>query len=338
MTKQAPARAWRRYLSRLALTCLLLAGLIAVVDTETLGSVLGRLGLVAFILATLLHVAGSIVVPAVVTYLSTRGTSMEVRLGRAILINLSIRFYTMVLPRATATGIRWMKYRRTSDGSHAAALVVLEKLVQVFIYSLIAGLMVIVETPRLGSSAVALLLLCGAGVVSAGLGLVATFSPALDPLFARWTLTRSMPAIDQRLQQLAAAVRTQRTRSFLDLVRIAGWSIAGFSFFVLSAWVVVGELDVPLSLAGLVWIRGVVFLGTLIPVTIAGAGVREAGFVGFTQLYGVDSATALGLALALLGLQIAIGAAGALVELYDQVTSLRSAPPVLRERKQHVDV
>jgi hypothetical protein len=96
---------------------------------------------------------------------------------------------------------------------------------------------------------------------------------------------------------------------------LALWTALGYAFFVASAWVIAQSLGIDVSVAALSWIRGLVFLGTLLPITIAGAGIREAGFVGFLSVYDTDATTALGLALALLAVQIAIGAIGGLLEL-----------------------
>ncbi len=333
----APKNRWVQYGLRLALTVVILVGLVAIADVDTLGSVLGRVGLGAFVLATLLHIAGSIVVPAVVSHRSIHGTPLDLSLRQLVLINFSIRFYTMVLPRATATGVRWVKYRSAGGGSHAAALVVLEKLVQVFVYSVIAIIFMIVDFGRFGGEFVPLLLVPLGAAVATGIGLIAVFTARLDPLLSRWTLTRRMPAVDRRLGQIASAVKSQRGRSITEAAALGGWSTLGFIFFVASAWIVVRDLNILLPLVGLIWIRGVVFLGTLFPLTIAGAGVREAGFVGFTHFYGIDSATALGLALSLLGLQIAIGAVGGLVELTGQFGFWRNHAVESKE-KVHADV
>ena len=333
----AGPKQWGRYLLRLLLTAVILFGLFSIADFDSLRSVLSQMSLVAFVGAALLHVAGSIVIPAVVSWLSTRGTPLRLGLARLVAINLSIRFYTMVLPRATATGVRWLKYRNAGGGAHAAALVVLEKLVQVFVYSAAAVIFVIVEASTIGQQFVPILLVGLGAMGGAGVGLFAVFSDRLDPLLSRFTFTKAIPSLHRRLLKIAVAVTAQRGRPLRDVVKLGCWSLAGYVFFVLSAWVVVQDLDIGLTFAGTAWIRGVVFLGTLIPFTIAGAGIREAGFVGFASFYGIEASVALGLALALLGLQIAIGSVGGLLELREQFTEVgrRTVEPTEME---HADV
>ena len=319
----AGPKQWGRYLLRLLLTAVILFGLFSIADFGSLRTVLSQVSLVAFVGAALLHVAGSIVIPAVVSRLSTRRTPLQLSLARLVAINLSIRFYSMVLPRASATGVRWLKYKKAGGGGHAAALVVLEKLVQVFVYSGTAMVFIILEASKIGQEFVPILVLELGVMSAAGVGLFAVFSDRLDPILSRFTFVQAIPWLDQRLQQIATAVKAQRGRPLSDVIKLGCWSLAGYVFFVLSAWVVVQDLGIELTLVGTAWIRGVVFLGTLIPFTIAGAGIREAGFVGFTSFYGIDASVALGLALALLGLQIAIGAVGGLLELREQLIQLR---------------
>ena len=57
-------------------------------------------------------------------------------------------------------------------------------------------------------------------------------------------------------------------------------------------------------------------MATLVPITIAGVGVREAGFIGFLGIYGISAADALAFSLTNFGLQLAIAAflAGASLE------------------------
>ena len=122
------------------------------------------------------------------------------------------------------------------------------------------------------------------------------------------------------IDRLVAAVISQRGRPPWQVVSLTFWNALGYAFFVASAWVIAHEFGIAVSVAALAWIRGLVFLGTLIPITIAGAGIREAGFVGFLSIYGVDESTALAFALALLGVQMAIGAVGGLLELASYVS------------------
>jgi hypothetical protein len=70
-----------------------------------------------------------------------------------------------------------------------------------------------------------------------------------------------------------------------------------------------------LSLPALGWIRSIVFVITLIPISIAGMGVRELGFVELLTLYDTPRPDALAFALLLFSIQLLIGAVGGCLEL-----------------------
>ena len=69
----------------------------------------------------------------------------------------------------------------------------------------------------------------------------------------------------------------------------------------------------------LAWVRSVVYLLQMIPVTVAGVGVREASFIALLGGYGIARAEALTYSLTLFFIQILIAVVGAVFELYDIV-------------------
>lgn len=327
-----PAPNWLGYAGRVALTLLILIGLISILGDDRLPEVISEVSLAAFVASLLLNLVASIVLPAVVSFVSAKRTALSIGVGRFVLINLTIRFYTLILPRASATGVRWLKYRAAGTGADAAALVVLEKLVQIFTYAALAAVFMLVERSALGSAAPAVLLVAALLVLVSGVGLIALLTDRIDPALAKLGFVTRIPWIGQLFERLTSAVIAQRGRPPRQVVSLILWSALGYAFFVASAWVIAEELGIAVSLAALAWIRGLVFLGTLIPITIAGAGIREAGFVGFLSIYDVDQSTALGFALALLGVQIAIGAIGGLLEL---ASSLGEKSPPEKEVTRH---
>jgi uncharacterized membrane protein YbhN (UPF0104 family) len=116
------------------------------------------------------------------------------------------------------------------------------------------------------------------------------------------------------------------------VLAIGALAVTYFVLFVLSFSVILDGIGTPLHFTAIAWIRVAVFLLTLIPVTVAGIGVREAGFIGLLQLYGVPPDMALGAAVAAFAIQLLIGAGGATVAVWWRwrdraATSLASAPP-----------
>jgi len=321
------SRARLAFLGRLGLSVLLLVALIAVAGDDRLPEVIRRLGIVVFVISAVLNTCGSIILPAAVTHRFNRSGEVDLDLRQFVLINFSIRFYTMVLPRASATAVRWAKYRAASSGAAAAAVVVLEKIIQIVVYAGASLLFLVLERDATGDAFVWLAGSAAVLVAVSGAGLVAFFSNRLDPLFRRLEFIVSIRWIGSRIAQVVASAKSYRSAGGSEVWPLVGWTIAGYSFFVASAWVIADGLSLGVPLLGLVWMRGLVFLSTLIPITIAGAGVREAGFVGFMSLYDIDGSEALGFALCLLGVQVAIASVGGCIELYSLVSRRRRPQP-----------
>ena len=168
------------YLARAALTLIILVGLISVLGDDRLPETLLQVSLAAFLASMALNIVASIVLPAVVSFVSAKQTSVSMSLGKFIVINFTIRFYTLILPRASATGVRWLKYRAAGTGASAAALVVLEKLVQIFSYGAIAALFMIIERQALGGAAPVVLAIAAGLVLISGVGLIALFTDRID--------------------------------------------------------------------------------------------------------------------------------------------------------------
>ena len=220
MTDDAPAAdrsAWAGYAVRAALTLVILAGLITILGDERLPEIVAEVAIGAFVASFLLNVTASIVLPAVVSYLSARRTEVEIGLVRFVVINFTIRFYTLILPRASATGVRWLKYRKAGTGAAAAALVVLEKLVQVFTYAVVAAAFVFVERQALGSAGPAIVAIAAALVLASGVGLVALFTDRIDPMLRPFGFVTRLPLIGPLAERVVSAVVSQRGWPARDL-------------------------------------------------------------------------------------------------------------------------
>lgn len=75
------------------------------------------------------------------------------------------------------------------------------------------------------------------------------------------------------------------------------------------------ELGIALDGFDLAWIFAVVSLAVLLPLSIAGLGIREGTFAAVLGLYGVGISTSIVLSLAFFSLQLLAGCVGALIDL-----------------------
>jgi hypothetical protein len=135
---------------------------------------------------------------------------------------------------------------------------------------------------------------------------------------AIWVGRLSPRLLQKRVQSVCDAVigfhrlRQRRVREIWAV------SFASYVLFVLSAYVLQRGMGLDLGLYAMGWMRPLVFVLTLLPLTVAGLGVREASYVAFMGFYGVNSTTALAFGLILFGIQVAIGLVGAALDLNER--------------------
>jgi len=94
-------------------------------------------------------------------------------------------------------------------------------------------------------------------------------------------------------------------------------ALAFHALCVFTQIILADDLHVSLGWSEWVTIYSGVSLVTLVPLSIAGVGLREGGFVGFLSLFGVASSAALSQSFATFALALFGAACGGLVEAYD---------------------
>lgn len=268
---------------------------------------------------------GTILLPAAVTKLSLSASKIDISFLRLLSINLSVRFYILVLPRAAATGIRWYHYQKNSSGYEAAALILFERIIQVLIVSAMGASFLVFDLNRLGLDGYLLM-----GILSA----ITILLTCVTLMFLTTKLER--PAIwvqsqfprlptfaSSWLSRLFSAIRDFRNVRRIDIWKIFGLSIAAYSLFIFSAWILLEELGVGVDIQTLIWIRSVVFILTLIPISVGGIGIRDVSIIYYLSFFGVSQEQGFAFSLALLGVQLVLGIWGGLIELLQALLKLR---------------
>ncbi len=312
-------RRWAPFVGRLVLGLAILMAAVAYGGIERIPKAVAVLPPELFVAALLLTWFGSIVLPALVTRFDMKLVGLDVSFVRLMAINLAMRFYVLMLPHALSVGIRWQRYRdgREGVGVYVAALIAFERTVQLAIVVTTAALFLAVRRSALPSPLHVLLpIAVAASVVSISVLLVFVSRrafAALAPL--RLAATRRLPeAFGGRVERVAMAIHAYRELRGRGVLRVVLSLLCGHMLFIASGYVVARGLGLPFGFLDIGWMRSVVYLVTLLPLTIAGIGVREAGFASLFVMQGVDKSSAIAFPLVLLGLQLVFAMIGALLE------------------------
>lgn len=295
----------------------LLAGLLMLVDWASAWAAIAAIPASALFLAFAAATLGTIILPAMISWQALRISDIRLTLCDMVTINFAMRFYVIILPRIVTVWMRWRRYGRGALAAPAMALLLFERVLQFATLAGFAFVSLWLESGRLAFAGTQLLILTGAMSLLAVAAMAAFFWPALaqaiDRLvraFGRWLPAFLAKASASLMRAIADFQRLERAA----ILSITLLSAVSFLFFVISSWILAQAMGLPLSFLALVWIRSLVFLITLMPIAIAGIGLRELGFVGALALYGIAMEQALAFSLANFALQLGMAAIGGLLE------------------------
>lgn len=240
-------------------------------------------------------------------------------LGELVAINLATSFYGLFLPGYLAGGVlRWYKLARSEQRPlEALATLVYNRLLELAA-AVGLGLVFWLADPLARSSwlvpvVFALLLL---GLV--GFQGVVAYPPlttALVRLLHRTGIPRLAPARVRARARAAFETGTRLGRvSPATLAAPAAVCVARHLLGVLLFMCFARALGLPLTFTNLGWVRSVLLLVGLLPVSLGGLGVREGSLVVLLHPYQVPAADALAFGFLLFARDLLTGAAGGLLE------------------------
>ena len=227
-------------------------------------------------------------------------------------INLATVFYGLILPAGNVTGIIARFYRMSRQEQNYAGVAIglaFERMVATLTLCLVGMVFWLIDWPS-PWPALALML----GALGALLLLHAALFSTAPPLLAglRGRLNRFWPG---RLASLRAALRESRSLSRDVVAKVFALGILTHGLGVVAFSLVAGALSLDLSIATIGWTRSAAVLVAILPISVAGLGVREGAMVILLAPYGIAAADALTFSLlAFATTVLAVGLLGGLIE------------------------
>jgi uncharacterized membrane protein YbhN (UPF0104 family) len=237
--------------------------------------------------------------------------SQGIELSRRTLfrILMAVQFYSLLLPGALAGGgATWLKYlEHGAEKRAAAATVVLNRAVALLVLVPVGTLGFVLDR-RLPAHPPALMLGLIAACVVCGFLLWYPWSRGIMGKIAgpgRWR--RRLAALVNRLtvfQRIPAR----------DKAMVTGGAIAAELGNVAAMWAFAHAVGVRVDFASVMWMRGLLQAALLLPLSVAGLGVREVSLVGLGALVGVPATAAVAWSLTILAGSVGVALAGGLLE------------------------
>jgi uncharacterized membrane protein YbhN (UPF0104 family) len=287
-----------RAVLRIAVALGALAWLASRVDLALVGGALATTSASAVVVATVASFASNLVIAVRLSVLlAAQGVAVSV--PQTLAINLTAFFYNLLLPigGVGVAALRLQQFSARTSGRFTSALtaMICDRLVALAAVGIV-GLFCWLVDPHPKPPGALLMLLAGAAAIGAFL------APRAVPASMR-QLVRELQAggsgtwWSAALLRLTHALGAVARLSPATLARIVGISILaqlpGIVVFVALAW----GLGLPVSVASMGWVRSIVQLVTVLPISIGGLGVREGALVLTLAWFGVADHDALALAI-----------------------------------------
>ena len=309
-------RPWVRQGAKIIFSAALLGYCLTLVDLTELPKILSNCEIHLVAIAFVFTLLGTICAKAAIVWILLP-KSNQVTFWSLTLLNLALRFYTMILPKAIVAGIRWNKYRKLSDAQTSLVILSFETLVALFTATICALAFMYAEDtlvvpPHLK---IVTLLLLTAFVAIAGLLFLFPNSKTLSLIQDTLNKFRASRFVGKMVEKWRSSVVELKLQQRSTLYPVFLISLLGHLTFVLGGYILFQALGTDVSFTAVAWIRSAVFVLVSVPISFAGIGIRELGFIYLFGMYGIDSNEILVYAILALFVQASIAALGFVVEV-----------------------
>ncbi len=232
-------------------------------------------------------------------------------------------FYKLILPGGVGGGvIRWYKLARHDNKPMEAFNVIMyDRVIGTMTMALLALLFVALDPmfmahPYAVPAALVLLLSLIAPILF--------WAVAFNGRWSRWIYGR-LPAfvpfrVREYLQKLAVSADRFSGLNAKTHVRIWVWTIASRFMTLYFYYLFAQALELDLSFAAIAWVRTVVYMLILIPISFSGLGVREGALLLMLAPYGIVPESAVAFSMLSFIAILIMGAWGGAYELFDLLT------------------
>ncbi len=307
---------YAKFLIKLIVSLALFYYCLSLVDLNDVYSILMTTDKFLFLLCVMLVTIGTVICKSYMIW-SILISKNNVALNKVVAINLAMRFYTMLLPKAAVAVIRWNKYRLISDPKYAFLLVSFEAMVALFFAALMTLVFIFIDASSLVphwviwvsiSVLVALAAIIYIFFISINGNLFIIASKVLE----RILFFVNVKNLINKWKESAELLKLRKS-NILSIVVLS--SIVGHIAFLLGGYFLFLAMGIEVEFYVLAWIRSFVFILVSVPISLAGIGVREISFISLFGIYGYASDYIISYALLALVVQLIIGLVGMLVEV-----------------------
>ena len=236
-------------------------------------------------------------------------------------IQMIATFYSLVLPGdLLAGGVSWYKLSRPGRKYvEAGALLIFFRLVQISCLVFI-GLIVALWDPQIGSPEFRTLIIIG--LLSIIIMWILFFSNQVIRIFdfivsrVNWD-SSFLTSLYDNVEKLLNTILRFRTLGINRLIFVFGLSLIAQSLGLVYFFSLARSVDIQLPFFVIGWISTFVTIIQMIPISIAGLGIREASYAVLLNDYGISPEQAISFSITIFAVFVIVGLLGGIFELID---------------------
>jgi glycosyltransferase 2 family protein len=247
----------------------------------------------------------------------TAAQKISISFGEILKIYLTTSFYSSFLPGSITGGaVKWYKFAKYSSRSAAAAVVVFNRYLEIFMTVLI-GLLFSLPVV-IGSSYKYLIILW---IIVFTLLILSYFLlinvKTLKKIQGVINSLKIFPGLKSKLINLIEAMIDFQNLTLKDHLEIL---VIMFSYHLLSIialYLIAESVNVSLSIFTFGWIRAAVLIMSMLPISYSGLGVREGIMIYLLSFYNVSPQTAFAISFLSFAKNLTMPFVGGIIELKD---------------------
>ena len=318
--KKILKKRWVQLTLQLAFTLLLLILIVNSINVPNLTQSLSSINIRLLLLSLLI----TLVIRFIWAYqisITQASLNMHFSVYEIFRIQMIATFYTLFLPgNIVAGGVSWYKLSQPDRKFiEAGALLIFFRLIQ--ISSLICGgLIVALWDPQLSSPAFRTFVIIG--LLSIIIMWILFFSNQLTRIFnlivknLKGNSSFLMSLFD-KVDRLINTILNFRSLGFNQLILVFGLSLFAQLLVILYFFSLAKAVEIELSIFVIGWISSLIAFVQMIPISIAGLGVREISYAVLLSDYGISIEQAISFSLTIFGAFVITALLGGLFELSD---------------------
>jgi uncharacterized protein (TIRG00374 family) len=229
--------------------------------------------------------------------LLTSWQGLRLGTGRLLEINLVTAFYRVFVPGGAlaSLAVRFHKLHQAErNWSGALSALLFERVLATLGAAVVGTLCFFVDQPPLPATLGVLL----GGTVAAVAALAAALLHPASSRAAGWLAARTRAeALSEGVERVTGAVSAFRSLPRGRILLLACLALGTHLIGAIVYWLLGAALGIPAGPAAFGWIRATALLASMLPLSLAGLGIRDATLVVMLGYYGVgvDAALSLGI-------------------------------------------